>query len=156
LLCFTQLRTAVRQNFSSEFGSYLNPSVGLRWAASRNIALRGSWVGVQRNPGLDQLYIFDTVHNWLPNRDLDPETGSSWTAGVDVQLSPRLTGQFTYFGSRLRSRLGIQNGQWANIGLVNTNGLEAALKWQISPRWSTFVNYTYTDAKIKSGVEEGL
>jgi vitamin B12 transporter len=146
----------LRQNFSSEFGSYLNPSVGLRWAVSRTIALRGSWVGVQRNPGLDQLYVFDTVHNWLPNPDLDPETGSSWTAGVDVEISPSLTGQFTYFGSNLSNRLGIQNGQWANIGLVKTNGLEAALKWQMSPRWSTFLNYTYTDAKIKSGVEEGL
>ena len=146
----------LRQNFSSEFGSYLNPSVGLRWAASQNIALRGSWVGVQRNPGLDQLYVYDTVHNWLPNPDLDPETGSSWTAGVDVQLSRSLTGQFTYFGSSLSDRLGIINGQWANIGLVKTNGLEAALKWQINPRWSTFLNYTYTDAKIKSGVEEGL
>ena len=103
-----QTELGLRQNFSSEFGSYLNPSVGLRWDISRNIALRGSWVGVQRNPGLDQLYVFDTVHNWLPNPDLDPETGSSWTAGVDVQISPSLTGQFTYFGSSLSDRLGIQ------------------------------------------------
>lgn len=146
----------LRQNFNSEFGSYLNPSVGLRWAASSNIALRGSWASVQRNPGLDQLYVFDTVHNWLPNPDLEPETGSSWSAGVDVSLSRNLTGQFTYFGSSLSDRLGIQAGRWANIGLVNTNGLEAALKWQMSPRWSTFLNYTYTDARIKSGPEQGL
>jgi len=151
-----QADLGLRQNFNSEFGSYLNPSVGLRWAASSNVALRGSWAGVQRNPGLDQLYVFDTVHNWLPNPDLDPETGSSWTAGVDVTLSPSVTGQFTYFGSRLSDRLGIQNGRWANIGLVDTNGLEAALKWQISPQWSTFLNYTYTDAKIQSGAEAGL
>nr|WP_045054468.1 TonB-dependent receptor [Aliterella atlantica] len=151
-----QADLGLRQNFNSEFGSYLNPSVGLRWAASGNVALRGSWAGVQRNPGLDQLYIFDTVHNWLPNPDLEPEKGSSWTAGVDVKLSPSLTGQFTYFGSSLSDRLGIQNGRWANIGRVNTNGLEAALRWQISPQWSTFLNYTYTDAKIKSGAEAGL
>lgn len=151
-----QADLGLRQNFTSEFGSYLNPSVGLRWAASSNVALRGSWAGVQRNPGLDQLYVFDTVHNWLPNPDLDPETGSSWTAGVDVKLSPSVTGQFTYFGSSLSNRLGIENGKWANIGLVDTNGLEAALKWQISPRWSTFLNYTYTDAKIQSGAEAGL
>lgn len=151
-----QTELGLRQNFTSEYGSYLNPSVGLRWAASPSIALRGSWVSVQRNPGLDQLYVYDTVHNWLPNPDLEPETGSSWTAGVDVRLAANLTGQFTYFGSSLSDRLGIQFGRWANVGLVNTNGLEAALRWQITPQWSTFLNYTYTDARIASGIEQGL
>jgi vitamin B12 transporter len=146
----------LRQNFNSEFGSYLNPSVGTRWDITPNVAVRGSWALLQNNPGLDQLYIYDTVHNWLPNPDLKPETGSSWTAGLDVSLSSSLTGQFTYFGSRLDDRLGILAGRWANIGLVNTNGFEAALRWQMTPELSSFLNYTYTDAKIESGSEKGL
>ncbi|MFN5838390.1 MAG: TonB-dependent receptor domain-containing protein, partial [Pseudanabaena sp.] len=36
------------------------------------------------------------------------------------------------------------------IGQVNTNGVEAAVKWKISPEFSSFLNYTYTDAKITS------
>jgi len=151
-----QADLGLRQNFTSDFGSYLNPTVGLRWAMSPNVALRGSWASVQRDPGIDQLYVYDTVHNWLPNADLEPEVGSSWTAGVDVKFAENLTGQFTYFGSSLTDRLGIQAGRWTNIGLVNTNGLEAALRWQLNRQWSTFLNYTYTDAKIKSGIEEGL
>lgn len=146
----------LRQNFNTDYGSYLNPSVGLRWDVTPAFAMRGSWALVQRNPGLDQLYVYDTVHNWLPNPDLEPEKGSSWTAGFDVALSPSLTGQFTYFGSSLRDRLGIQAGRWENIGLVNTNGLEAAIRWQITPEWSTFLNYTYTDAQIETGSEKGL
>lgn len=146
----------LRQNFNSEFGSALNPSAGLRWGVSPSLALRGSWASVRRLPGLDQLYVFDTVHGWLPNPDLEPETGSSWTAGVDVQFSRGLTGQFTYFGSRLNDRLGITNGRWTNIGLVNTNGAEVGLRWQVSRQWSTFVNYTYTDARIATGTEKGL
>lgn len=151
-----QAELGLRQNFTSEFGSYLNPSVGARWALSPNLALRGSWVSVHRNPGLDQLYAFDTVHNWLPNPDLKPETGSSWTTGFDVQLAKSFTAQVTYFGSRLNDRISVQSGRWANIGVVNTNGIEAALRWQVSSQWSTFANYTYTDAKIGSGVERGL
>jgi vitamin B12 transporter len=151
-----QTEFGLRQNFNSEYGSYLNPSIGLRWTLSPSFAIRGSWASVQRNPGLDQLYVYDTVHNWLPNPDLEPETGSSWTAGIDVAFSPNLTGQFTYFGSSLSDRLGIQTGRWANIGLVNTNGLEAALRWQITPEWSTFFNYTYTDAQIETGLEKDL
>lgn len=151
-----QADLGLRQNFNSDFGNYLNPSVGLRWAVSPKVALRGSWASVQRNPGIDQLYVYDTVHGWLPNPDLEPEKGSSWTGGVDVNFTENLTGQFTYFGNSLSDSLGVQRGQWTNIGSVNTNGLEAALKWQISPEWSTFLNYTYTDAKIESGIEKGL
>lgn len=151
-----QADLGVRQNFDSQFGSYFNPSVGLRYAVNPAIAVRGSWAGAQRNPGLDQLYVFDTVHNWNSNPDLKPETGSTWTAGIDVRLSANLLGQFTYFGNSLDNRLGVINGRWENIGLVDTNGLEAALQLKIASAWSTFINYTYTDAQIKTGTEKGL
>ncbi|AFY31875.1 TonB-dependent siderophore receptor [Calothrix sp. PCC 7507] len=151
-----QIDLGLRQSFDDQFGNYLNPSVGLRYAVIPNVAVRGSWAGGQRNPGLDQLYVYDTVHGWDPNPDLKPETGSSWTAGVDVNFSDNLKGQFTYFGSSLDNRLGVIDGKWANIGLVDTNGLEAALQLKIAAGWSTFLNYTYTDAKIKTGTEQGL
>ena len=151
-----QADLGVRQNFDSQFGSYFNPSVGLRYAVNPVVAMRGSWAGAQRNPGLDQLYVFDTVHNWLPNPDLKPETGSNWTAGIDVKLSNNLLGQFTYFGNSLDNRLGVLAGKWQNIGLVDTNGLEAALQLKIANEWSTFLNYTYTDAQIKTGTDKGL
>jgi len=151
-----QADLGVRQNFDSQFGSYFNPSVGLRYAVNPVVAMRGSWAGAQRNPGLDQLYVFDTVHNWLPNPDLKPETGSNWTAGIDVKLSNNLSGQFTYFGNSLDNRLGVVAGKWQNIGLVDTNGLEAALQLKIANEWATFLNYTYTDAQIKTGTDKGL
>jgi outer membrane cobalamin receptor len=151
-----QADLGVRQNFDSQFGSYFNPSFGLRYAINPAVAVRGSWAGAQRNPGLDQLYVFDTVHNWNPNPDLKPETGSNWTAGVDVKLSSNLLGQFTYFGNSLDNRLGVVNGKWENVGLVDTNGLEAALQLKIAREWSTFLNYTYTDAQIKTGTDKGL
>ncbi|WP_103126032.1 TonB-dependent receptor plug domain-containing protein [Nostoc cycadae] len=151
-----QLDLGLRQSFDTKFGNYLNPSVGLRYALTPTLAMRGSWAGGQRNPGLDQLYVYDTVHGWEPNPDLDPETGSSWTAGVDVKFAENLTGQFTYFGSSIDNRLGVIAGRWTNIGLVDTNGLEAALQLKLNSGWSTFLNYTYTDAQIKTGTERGL
>ncbi|MBS9385610.1 MAG: TonB-dependent receptor [Dolichospermum sp. BR01] len=151
-----QTDLGVRQNFDSQFGNYFNPSFGLSYAVNPAIALRGSWAGAQRNPGLDQLYVFDTVHNWNPNPDLKPEIGSTWTAGIDMRLSEKLLGKFTYFGNSLDNRLGVINGKWQNIGLVDTNGLEAALQLKIAREWSTFLNYTYTDAQIKTGTETGL
>jgi vitamin B12 transporter len=151
----------VRQNFNSQFGNYLNPSLGSRWEIDPNIALRASVTGAQRNPGLDQLYLFDTVHGWFPNPDLKPETGANWTAGFDLAFSPTSTGTITYFGSNLNNRLATQainptTTQWANIGRVATNGLEVGVKQQLTSQWSTFLNYTYTDAKIQTGAESGL
>lgn len=146
----------LRQSFDSQFGDYLNPSVGLRYAVTPIVAVRGSWAGAQRNPGLDQLYVYDTVHTWRPNPNLRPEIGSTWSAGVDVNFYENLIGQFTYFGSSIGDRLGVIAGKWENIGLVDTNGLEAALQLRIAPGWSTFLNYTYTDAEIKTGTERGL
>jgi vitamin B12 transporter len=150
-----------RQNFNSQFGNYINPSLGSRWEIAPNIAMRASATGAQRNPGLDQLYLYDTVHGWLPNADLKPETGVNWTAGFDLSLSPTSTGTITYFGSNLNNRLATQatsstTTQWANIGQVATNGLEIGFKQQLTPQLSTFINYTYTDAKIQTGADTGL
>ena len=150
-----------RQNFNSQFGSYINPSIGSRWEISPTVALRASATGAQRNPGLDQLYLYDTVHGWFPNPNLKPETGKTWTAGVDLAISPTSTGTINYFGSSIDNRLATQAisstvTQWANIGQVATNGLEIGFKQQLSPKWSGFVNYTYTDAKIQTGAERGL
>jgi vitamin B12 transporter len=113
-------------------------------------------VSVRRNPGLDQLYLFDTVHNWLPNPNLKPELGSTWTAGIDLRFTPTITAQFTYFGNTLEDRISVVAGRWENIGLVNTNGYEAAVRWQITPQFSALANYTYTDARIETGADKGL
>jgi vitamin B12 transporter len=150
------IELGLRQNFTNDFGSYLNPSVGTRWNLTPSVALRANFATVQRNPGLDQLYVFDTVHGWLPNPNLKPETGTNYTAGIDVSFAENLTGQFTYFGSSLSDRQAITNGRWDNIGLVTTNGLEAAMRWNISPEFYSSLSYTYTDAKIGSGAEQGL
>jgi outer membrane cobalamin receptor len=145
-----------RGSFDSQFGNYFNPSAGLRWAVSPSVTARASWAGAQRNPGLDQLYVFDTVHGWSPNANLSPETGSSWNAGLDVQFSPDLTGKFTYYGSSITNRLNVQNNQWQNVGGIEVGGFESAVKWQMAPQWATFLNYTYTDARILSGQDKGL
>lgn len=145
-----QLEAGLRQNFTNDFGSYLNPTIGTRWNITPDIAFRNSFAVLQRNPGLDQLYVFDTVHNWQPNPNLIPERGIAWTVGLDINVTESLLAQLTYFGSSFSDRLGIILGQWQNIGQVNTNGIEAAVKWKISPEFSSFLNYTYTDAKITS------
>jgi vitamin B12 transporter len=145
-----QLELGLRQNFTNDFGSYLNPTVGTRWNITPDLIFRNSFAVLQRNPGLDQLYVPDSIHRWLPNPNLVPEKGVAYTAGFDFNLSKSFVAQLTYFGSSLSDRLGIIAGRWENVGQVSTNGIEAALKLQITPEFSSFFNYTYTDAKVTS------
>ena len=145
-----QLELGLRQNFTSDYGSYLNPTFGTRWNITPELAFRNSFAVLQRNPGLDQLFVFDTVHNWQANPNLIPERGVAYTAGFDLSVTDAVVAQLTYFGSSLSDRIGIIAGRWENVGQVNTNGVEAGIKWKISPEFSSFVNYTYTDAKITS------
>ncbi len=154
-----QLELGLRQNFTNDFGSYLNPTVGTRWNITPDLIFRNSLAVLQRNPGLDQLYVPDSIHRWLPNPNLVPEKGVAYTAGFDLNLSKSFVAQLTYFGSSLSDRLGIIAGRWENVGQVSTNGIEAALKLQITPEFSSFLNYTYTDAKIissRTAAEVGL
>ena len=144
------LELGLRQNLTSEFGSYLNPTVGTSWKITPDLTFRNSFAVLQRNPGLDQLYVFDTVHEWRSNPNLVPEKGVAYTAGIDWRVSDQFLAQLSYFGSNLSDRLGIIARRWENVGQVNTNGIEAALKLQITPEFSSFLNYTYTDAKIAS------
>ena len=153
------LELGLRQNLTSEFGSYLNPTVGTSWKITPDLTFRNSFAVLQRNPGLDQLYVFDTVHEWRSNPNLVPEKGVAYTAGIDWRVSDQFLAQLSYFGSNLSDRLGIIARRWENVGQVNTNGIEAALKLQITPEFSSFLNYTYTDAKIassKTASEVGL
>jgi vitamin B12 transporter len=150
-----QTEFGLRQSFNSEFGSNLNPSAGIRWQAAPAIALRGSFSSLKRIPGLDQLYVYDTVHGWLPNPNLDPETGYNWSLGADFNVR-NLNGSVTLFGSDIKDRMGIQAGRWENIGRVGTTGLETSVNWQIDPKWNAFANYTYTSAKIQDGPDKGL
>lgn len=155
-----EIDLGARQNINNQFGSYLNPSLGSRWQISPQVAVRASATGAQRNPGLDQLYLYDTVHGWLPNPNLQPETGTSWNAGLDINLSPSSVAKVSYFGSSLNNRIATiatspTTTQWSNIGQVGTNGLEFSLRQQLTPQWSAFANYTYTDAKIQSGPGQG-
>ncbi|WP_164929192.1 TonB-dependent receptor plug domain-containing protein [Gloeobacter violaceus] len=158
-----QLDLGLRQTFDSKFGSYLNPSAGLRWQIIPEVALRASYASVQRNPGPDFLFLPDAAEGFLPNPDLKPERGSVYNAGFDLRFADNLRGEVTYFGSLIQDRIG--NGplpadptltQRTNIGAVGTNGVEAGIKWQIDPQWSSYLSYTYTKIKIEEGRSLGL
>jgi outer membrane receptor protein involved in Fe transport len=113
------LSLAGRYDRYSDAGTTFNPKVGLSWQASRFLELRGTWGTSFRAPPFfwsnpDQIgdvAVFDVVDPQSPTGyslalgvfgplpDLQPETASAWTVGVDVTLpaAPDFSLSLTYF-----------------------------------------------------------
>lgn len=113
------LSLAGRYDRYSDAGTTFNPKVGLSWQASRLLRLRGTWgTSFQAPPffwsnpdQIGDVAIFDVVDPRSPTGysralgvfgpmpDLQPETASAWTVGMDVTLpaAPSFSLSLTYF-----------------------------------------------------------
>lgn len=106
----------------SDFGSESVPKIGLVYAPSSNIKLRGTWGKVFHAPSLYELFSGDVLIYWpLPtrtgtsdvlvrdggNRGLKPETAKTWTLGIDYLSShvKNLRLSVTYFSIDYRNRV---------------------------------------------------
>ena len=113
------LSVAGRYDRYSDVGTSFNPKVGLSWQTSRLLRLRGTWGTSFRAPPFfwsnpDQIgdvFTSDVVDPRSPTGythalvvagpipDLQPETASAWTVGMDVTLpaAPGFSLSLTYF-----------------------------------------------------------
>jgi outer membrane receptor protein involved in Fe transport len=106
----------------SDFGSTVNPKVGLLWSPVDDLNLRATFGRSFRAPGLRELH--DAAANGPTNLnfggarvltlflsggnpDLRPETADSWTVGADWGPSqfPGLRVSFSWFDVRYRNRI---------------------------------------------------
>jgi len=142
---------AVRYDNYSDFGGTTNPKVGATWTVNDFLSIRGSWgtsfrapaltdtnpnnyssavIGLPfaNNSGRSDIALlfpgFSSTYILLgANRDLRPETATTWSAGFDVK--PAGSG-FRFSGTYYRTRYSNQIvGQ--NVGLFLSNPANAAL-----------------------------
>ena len=113
------LSLAGRYDRYSDAGTTFNPKVGLSWQASRLLRLRGTWGTSFRAPPffwsnpdmIGDLFVSEVDDPQSPTGktvalvvagpmpDLQPETASAWTVGMDVTLPvvPSFSLSLTYF-----------------------------------------------------------
>ena len=130
LLRNLELTAAVRFDDYSDFGSTTNPKVGIKWTAHPALVLRGTWQTAFRAPGLYesgvssdtyQASVDDPVRDERPrivgaitsNPSLQPETTTSYTAGVVWEPLPGLTATLDYW--RFRTEGQIAAPEWQAI-----------------------------------------
>ncbi len=121
-----EMSVAARYENYSDFGHKAVPALGLAWSPVEGLGLRVSWSESYRAPNLADLdeknnlsQIFPLLDPQAPagptpmliwsgkNADLQEETATSWTAGVDL-VPPALDGLsvgLTYFDIRFNDRV---------------------------------------------------
>ncbi len=138
-----ELSLAGRFESYSDFGTTTNPKIGLRWAPLQSIKLRTSWGTSFRAPKLVDLY--NTSQNSASlrsvpdprsptgssvvlqvggnNPDLQEETASTWTAGVDFAPNwiEGLTTSLTYYAINYENQVIVPTQVSQNEILVEEN-----------------------------------
>lgn len=123
-----ELTFAGRYEYYSDFGDSIDPKIGLLWAPTRSLNIRGTWGTSFRAPLLTE--IIDSVsflaYIRIPDPDavdpsgtssaaivtgnspdVLPEEADTWTVGVDYEPEsiPRLKLSLTYFGVDYDNRI---------------------------------------------------
>jgi len=115
-----ELSGAVRVERYSDFGRTVDPRIGLAWLPVSPLRLRATYGRSFRAPGLNQLFLPESVGPILlslggasvltlsrqgGNPDLKPETADTWTAGFDYRLSGQTQLSVTWFDTDFKGRI---------------------------------------------------
>ncbi len=136
---------AVRYEDYSDVGSSVDPKIGLAWSPVTGVNIRGTYGTSFRAPRLDQLvdnvasaslsgYIDPTGNETVAllvrgsTDELDPETATTWTAGVDFSPIEGLVLRGTYFNIEFEDQVGIPSvGIDSNINFVDFTGIPTTI-----------------------------
>lgn len=135
-----------------------NPKLEIRWHATKDVGFRASIGTGFVPPDPFQLYASSmTPAAWfLANPDLRPERSQSEDIGVNVQHGEAWSASATLFHTRWEDKIGVVilnygipfTQQYANIGEVESSGVEVESRLQIIEPWSATLNYTYNHSVI--------
>jgi iron complex outermembrane recepter protein len=120
-----ELSVSGRHEDYSDFGTNTSPKLGIAYAPTRDLSVRGSWGKAFRAPDLEneyaqrQLAIYpastfgtfpsgsQALYQSGSNPSLRPETARSWATGFDYKPSwaPTLRASLTYFNIDYRNRI---------------------------------------------------
>lgn len=145
-----EIDAAVRYDNYSDFGGTTNPKIGATWTVNNAISIRGSWGTSFRAPALTdtnpQNYSSAVIGVPLANNsgradigflypgnsstylilganpDLQPETATTWSAGIDLKPVSGLKISGTYYNTRYSNQIVGQN-----LGLFLSSPSNAAL-----------------------------
>lgn len=153
-----EFNAAVRHDKYSDVGNTTNPKFGVNWTPIEGVKLRGSYGTSFRAPTIPEIYgnsnnLFGQSYQNPaggaplqgfalsgPNLDLNPETATSWSVGIDIDPTPNLHFGLTYWDVNYKNQvlanlsnlaiLGTED-QYAGTGIILRGAAAAARVQQL-------------------------
>ena len=141
------LFAGVRYDYYSDFGSSVNPRVGLVLKTPFQSKAKLLYGRAFRAPSLTELYQESPIEQ--PNKDLDPEKVQTLEFVYSQEFGKNLQATLTYFYSDIddviQGVLQVGTGRIlrVNQGSVNTHGLEFEFTAKLNSDMSVVGNYTH-------------
>jgi len=163
-----QSGTDIAINYDNASSGVLSPKAGLVWHLSDQLRLRGVYAMGFKAPAMYYMYNATPLGSSfrLGNPDLKPERMVySVEAGADYSPGKALELSATAYASRYKDFLdavlidpaevpdyfdpgGLPVRQYINIGKVSLHGVEASLRYKITPQLTAIASYFYNRSKI--------
>ncbi|MBT8264290.1 MAG: TonB-dependent receptor [Muriicola sp.] len=135
-----------RLNNHSEYGSQfvynINPSFTMK-NAQGYFKLLGTYATSYITPTLTQLF-----GQFGANPLLEPETNRTIEGGLEYSISNKIRANVVYFDRKEENFVFFDNSSflYGNAeGIINANGLELELDWNLSEQLQVQANYTFTE-----------
>jgi len=129
-------------------------STGLSYLYGENSNVYLRYSTAFRFPATDEFLVTD----WLTgndkiNKELKPEKGESYEAGISHYFSSSLMAGITAYTTRMKDEIAWNNDTRQNENLDDTEhkGVELSLKWKINESFLIYGNYTWTRAEFTDG-----
>lgn len=146
-----------------------NPKLGLVYKANDKLTIRSSIGNAFRAPN-----VYELAKDWESNTaiykcnpDLKPEKTTNYELGLDYQIDKTLLTRVNIYKTDVTDLInkkttaanapgnltGKSIEQFINSGKAEIKGIEISLNKRWDSNWSSFMNYTYTDAKVKESLD---
>lgn len=143
----------IRYDHYDDFGSSLNPRLGIVYAPTEKLFLKGLYGRAFRAPSFKELYAINNPAQ-IGNEDLDAEKIATTEALVGVNFTKEFTGSLTFFHVSAEDLIQLESPNiqgepsvFGNIGKMVSSGIELELKMKFDEQKYIFLNATWQDVK---------
>ncbi|WP_405380485.1 TonB-dependent receptor plug domain-containing protein [Phascolarctobacterium sp.] len=138
------LNTGARYDHHSEAGGETTLSAGLNKKFDENSHAYVNWGQVFRAPTTEDVYY---AGNGVSSKDLEAETGDTWTIGYGTKIADKTDVNISYFQSDIDDAIDWYNdkGNYTvrNVSEQKKRGVELSVNHEIDDNWDLNASYTY-------------
>ncbi|MBT1073006.1 TonB-dependent receptor plug domain-containing protein [Pelotalea chapellei] len=145
------LTTGLRYDHYSDFGSTVNPRIGLVWSFLENADLKILYGQAFRAPNFQELYNINNPAQ-LGNSKLKPEHIETIETGIGWRLNRSFAANLNYFYSTIKDQIDVDPSTtptptYANFRKSKTQGIELGLNGAYGPDLYWKMNYAFQDPR---------